>query len=119
VAIAHDLYKSIGNIEVFTESELLQVKVPMVFLVTGCFSCCRHELNLFRKARFRSNLLTLSNQSYLVTTLRSFRSYIRLKQPVSVADIIAVRLQLKYLGNAVINRFVYIEAQKILYFSLY
>lgn len=34
MAITHDLYKISRNIDVFTESELLQVKVPIVFLVT-------------------------------------------------------------------------------------
>ena len=46
MAIAHDLYKNIGNIDVFTESELLQVKVPM-----GCFSRPRdgHQTNKSRR----------------------------------------------------------------------
>ena len=30
-----------GKFDVYTESELLEVKVPMVFLVAGCFSLPR------------------------------------------------------------------------------
>ena len=38
VAIAHDLYRTMGNIDVCAESELLEVKVPIVFLGTVGFS---------------------------------------------------------------------------------
>jgi hypothetical protein len=34
VTTAHSLFKIIGNIDVSTESELLEVKVPIIFLVT-------------------------------------------------------------------------------------
>lgn len=48
MAIAHDRYKTMGTFDVYTVSELLEVKVPMVFLVTGCFSRPRdgHYLSL-------------------------------------------------------------------------
>ena len=39
--IAHDLYSSIANIDVCTESELLKVKVPIIFLGTVGFSLRR------------------------------------------------------------------------------
>lgn len=35
---AHDLYKTMGNSNVCIESELLEVKVPIVFLGTVGFS---------------------------------------------------------------------------------
>jgi hypothetical protein len=38
VATEHDLYKTIGNIDVCIEFELLKVKVPIVFLGTVGFS---------------------------------------------------------------------------------
>src|SRR5436309_765006 len=38
VAIAHDLYRNIVNIDVYTEFELLEVKVPIIFLGTAGFS---------------------------------------------------------------------------------
>jgi hypothetical protein len=31
------IYKFMGQFDVYTESELLEVRVPMVFLVAGCF----------------------------------------------------------------------------------
>jgi len=44
-------------------------------------------------------------------------SYVRLEQLVGVADTVAARPQLKRLGNAVVDGFVYIEAQEVLHFS--
>jgi len=41
LAIAHDLYGTMANIDVCTESELLEVKVPIVFLGTGGFSASK------------------------------------------------------------------------------
>jgi hypothetical protein len=38
VATEHDLYQTMAKFDVFTESEWLQVKVPIAFLVTACFS---------------------------------------------------------------------------------
>jgi hypothetical protein len=38
VATAHDFYRTVGNIDVCTESELLEVNVPIVFLGTVGFS---------------------------------------------------------------------------------
>jgi len=38
VAIAHNLYRNIVNIDVYTEFELLEVKVPIIFLGTAGFS---------------------------------------------------------------------------------
>jgi hypothetical protein len=38
VATEHDLCQTMGKFDMFTESELLQVKIPIVFLVTTCFS---------------------------------------------------------------------------------
>ena len=38
MATVHDLYRTMGNIDVCTESELLEVKVPIVFLGTVGFS---------------------------------------------------------------------------------
>ena len=38
VATAHDMYRTMGNIDVCTESELLVVKVPIVFLGMVGFS---------------------------------------------------------------------------------
>jgi hypothetical protein len=46
VAIAHDLYRTIGNTDVCTESELLKVKVPIVFLSTVGFSPPRGDVSL-------------------------------------------------------------------------
>jgi hypothetical protein len=34
IAIAHDLHKTIANIDMCAESELLEVKVPLIFLGT-------------------------------------------------------------------------------------
>ena len=48
MATTHDLNKSIGNIDACTESELLEVKVPIVFLGTVGFS-------LPRDGRYMSN----------------------------------------------------------------
>jgi len=41
VATEHDLYKNIGAIDVCTEFEMLQVKVPIIFLGTVGFSLPR------------------------------------------------------------------------------
>jgi len=41
VAIEHDLYKNIGDVEVCTEFEVLKVKVPNIFLGTVGFSPLR------------------------------------------------------------------------------
>jgi hypothetical protein len=38
VAIAHNLYRNIVNIDVYTEFELLEVKVPIIFLGMVGFS---------------------------------------------------------------------------------
>jgi hypothetical protein len=38
VPTAHDLYRTMGNIDVCTESKLLEVNVPIVFLSTVGFS---------------------------------------------------------------------------------
>ena len=38
VAIAHNLYRNIVNIDVYTEFELLEVKVPIIFLSMAGFS---------------------------------------------------------------------------------
>ena len=37
MATEHDIYKTIGIINMYTESELLKVKVPVVFLGTVGF----------------------------------------------------------------------------------
>ena len=37
MATEHTLYQTMGKFDVFTESELLQVKVPMVFSRHGGF----------------------------------------------------------------------------------
>jgi hypothetical protein len=47
VVTEHDIYKSIGIINMYTESELLKVKVPMVFLGTVGFSLRRDMTTLF------------------------------------------------------------------------
>jgi hypothetical protein len=39
LATEHDLYKTIGDIDVCTEFEILKVKVPIVFLGTVGFCC--------------------------------------------------------------------------------
>jgi len=41
VAIAHNLYRNIVNIDVYTEFELLEVKVPIIFLGMAGFSPLR------------------------------------------------------------------------------
>jgi hypothetical protein len=41
VATAYNLFKIMGNVDVSTQSELLEAKVPMVFLVTAGFSSPR------------------------------------------------------------------------------
>jgi hypothetical protein len=41
VATEHDLYKSIGDVNVCTEFEMLKVKVPINFLGTVGFSLRR------------------------------------------------------------------------------
>lgn len=61
MATAHDLYKTIGNIDVSTESELLQVKVPVVFLVTGCFSRPRDGHYSLKVGRLAIHCQTQSN----------------------------------------------------------
>ena len=38
MAIVYKLYRNIVNIDVYTEFELLEVKVPIVFLGTAGFS---------------------------------------------------------------------------------
>jgi hypothetical protein len=40
-SIAHKLYRTIANIDVCIESELVEVKVPLIFLGTVGFSLCR------------------------------------------------------------------------------
>jgi hypothetical protein len=44
VATGYNLYRTIGNINVYTESELLEVKVPLDFLGTVGFSLRREGL---------------------------------------------------------------------------
>jgi hypothetical protein len=41
VATVYDLYRTIGNINIYAESKLLKVKVLIVFLGTVGFSLCR------------------------------------------------------------------------------
>jgi hypothetical protein len=38
MAIADDLYKTIGNFDVYTKFEFLEVKIPIIFLGTEGFS---------------------------------------------------------------------------------
>ena len=42
-ATIYDLYRTMGNINVYTESELLEIKVPFGFLGTAGFSLCRES----------------------------------------------------------------------------
>ena len=53
MAIAYDLYKTIGNIDICIKSELLEVKVPIVFLGTVGFS-------LYREGRYSKFLMLIS-----------------------------------------------------------
>jgi hypothetical protein len=41
VATEHDLHKNMGDIDVYTEFEMLKVKVPIIFLGTVGFSLPR------------------------------------------------------------------------------
>ena len=43
VVTVYNLYRVLGNIDVYTESKLLEVKVPLDFLGTVGFSLCREE----------------------------------------------------------------------------
>ena len=54
VGIAHDLYRTMGNIDVCTKSELLEVKVPMDFLVAGCFFLAAQGRTLESSIRYRA-----------------------------------------------------------------
>jgi hypothetical protein len=47
VATEYDLYLNMRKFDVFTESELLEVKVPPVFLVTAWFSPHREGYYFF------------------------------------------------------------------------
>ena len=51
MAIKYDLYETIKNINIYAESELLKVKVPIVFLGTVGFS-------LRRDGRYRVNTIS-------------------------------------------------------------
>ena len=43
MAIVHNLYRNIVNINIYTEFELLEVKVPIIFLGIVGFSLLREE----------------------------------------------------------------------------
>jgi hypothetical protein len=75
VAIAHNLHRTIGNIDVCAESELFKVKVPIVFLGTVGFSLrkegryfdLKHLIKICVYSRTASNTTILEIKYYKIS----------------------------------------------------